>query len=118
MILAIAASTAAVVSALPVPQLSESEFRGFPDDMENVKDNKVAIYSGYSNVSSTCTILVLNFDSCITKLCWNDFVTNRRNSYLRDSCTKNLNIHLIISVSSSIQGGPAAHGKRFEDIKI
>ena len=49
----ILAAIVASASALPVPhpQLSESEFRSFPDDMEDVKDNKVAIYSGYSNVS-------------------------------------------------------------------
>ena len=53
----LAAIVVASASALPVPhpQLSESEFRGFPDDMEDVKDNKVAIYSGYSNVSRTLT---------------------------------------------------------------
>ena len=51
--LVILAAILAVSSALPLPhpQLSESEFRSFPDDMEDAQDNKVAIFSGYSNVS-------------------------------------------------------------------
>ena len=50
MLAVVAASS--VVSALPLPhpQLSESEFRSFPDDMEEAKHNKVVISSGYSNV--------------------------------------------------------------------
>ena len=49
----LAAIVVASASALPVPhpQLSESEFRSFPDDMEDAGDNKVAIYGGYSRVS-------------------------------------------------------------------
>lgn len=52
-ILIIVASWVAVCSALPLPhpQLSESEFRSFPDDMEDAGDNKVAIYGGYSRIA-------------------------------------------------------------------
>ena len=52
MLAVVAASSVVAVSALPLPypQLSESEFRSFPDDMEEAKHNKVVISSGYSNV--------------------------------------------------------------------
>ena len=51
-ILAVVAAASSFVSALPLPhpQLSESEFRSFPDDMEEANHNKVVISSGYSNV--------------------------------------------------------------------
>ena len=62
MLAVVAASS--VVSALPLPhpQLSESEFRSFPDDMEEAKHNKVVISSGYSNVGG---MKLRNIEFCI-----------------------------------------------------
>jgi hypothetical protein len=54
-LLVLMAVLVSLAASIPLPQLSESEFRGFPDDMEEAENNKVEIYSGYSNVSCTNT---------------------------------------------------------------
>ena len=71
MLAVVAASS--VVSALPLPhpQLSESEFRSFPDDMEEAKHNKVVISSGYSNVGG------MNIEFCIQSVSLNQPLDNQ-----------------------------------------